>query len=45
MADLVKAHEQGMKKWADCVAAAGTDTTKRGKCEKPLPPGLAKKRP
>jgi len=45
MAGLVKAHEQGMKKWTDCVAAGGNDASKRGKCIKPLPPGLAKKLP
>ena len=45
MAALVKAHEQGMKKWTDCVVAGGNDASKGGKCAKPLPPGLAKKLP
>jgi hypothetical protein len=45
MAALVKAHEQGMKKWTDCVAGGGNDASKRGECVKPLPPGLAKKLP
>ena len=45
MAGLVKAHEQGKKKWGDCVAAAGNDASKRVECMKPLPPGLAKKLP
>jgi hypothetical protein len=45
MAALVKAHEQGMLKWAGCVAAAGNDASKRATCLKPLPPGLAKKVP
>ncbi len=37
MATLVKEHEQGMKAFAACRDAGGDD------CEKPLPPGLAKK--
>jgi len=45
MAALSRAHEQGMRKWSRCVRAAGTDTAKRRACEKPLPPGLAKKQP
>ena len=45
MAALVTAHEQGMKKWTECVPAGGSDASKRGKCVKPLPPGLAKKLP
>ena len=45
MTGLVKAHEQGMKKWADCVAAGRNASSKRGECMKPLPPGLAKKLP
>jgi len=43
VAALVKTHEQGMIKWAGCVAAAGNDASKRATCPKPLPPGLAKK--
>jgi hypothetical protein len=43
MAGLIRAHEQGMATWADCVAAAGNDIGKRATCEKPVPPGLAKK--
>ena len=45
MTALSRAHEQGMRKWTRCVRAAGTDTAKRRACEKPLPPGLAKKQP
>jgi hypothetical protein len=45
MAGLVRAHEQGMARWADCVAAAKNDPSERASCEKPLPPGLAKKNP
>ena len=37
MTELVKEHEQGMKRFAACQEAGGDD------CEKPLPPGLAKK--
>jgi hypothetical protein len=43
MAALAEAHAEGMQKWADCVAAASGDATKRAECEKPLPPGLAKR--
>lgn len=45
MGTLSRAHEDGMRKWTRCVRAAGTDTAKRRACEKPLPPGLAKKQP
>jgi hypothetical protein len=45
MAELSRAHEQGMRKWSRCVRAAGTDSAKRRACERPLPPGLAKKQP
>lgn len=45
MASLARAHEDGMRKWSECVRASGTDTTERRACEKPLPPGLAKKQP
>jgi hypothetical protein len=38
MAELSREHADAMKKWADCVAA-GQD-----ECERPLPPGLAKRR-
>jgi hypothetical protein len=45
MAALIKAHEQGMATWAECVAASRNDASKRARCVKPLPPGLAKKTP
>lgn len=38
MATLSREHADGMKKWADCLAAGRDD------CERPLPPGLAKRR-
>ena len=43
MAELAREHATGMRRWAECVGAAegGAD---RGDCERPLPPGLAKKR-
>jgi hypothetical protein len=44
MTELGRAHRQGMRQWAECVAAAGDDKAQRSECEKPLPPGLAKKR-
>lgn len=44
MTALARAHRQGMRQWAECVAAAGDDATQRSGCEKPLPPGLAKRR-
>ena len=37
MATLSQRHADGMKRWAACVAAGRTD------CERPLPPGLAKR--
>jgi hypothetical protein len=37
MAELARVHADGMERWADCVAAGRTD------CERPLPPGLAKR--
>ena len=43
MASLARVHEDGMRNWRRCVRAAGTDAEKRRACEKPLPPGLAKK--
>ena len=43
MAELAKAHADGMKKFAACVKAAGEDKSARAECERPLPPGLAKK--
>ena len=45
MKELSKAHEEGMRAWGQCVEDAGGDRAKRAKCEKPLPPGLAKKQP
>jgi hypothetical protein len=44
MTDLAKAHAEGMRAWADCVAA-GKSGVNLAKCEKPLPPGLAKRLP
>ena len=44
MAELAQAHADEMKKFAACVKAAGDDKSKIADCEKPLPPGLAKKR-
>ena len=44
MTELARTHRQGMRQWAECVAAADGDKTKRSACEKPLPPGLAKRR-
>lgn len=38
MAELARAHAEGMEKWAECVAA------RRDDCVKPLPPGLARRR-
>jgi hypothetical protein len=37
MAELARVHADGMERWADCVAAGRAD------CERPLPPGLAKR--
>ena len=45
MTALIKAHTEGMAKWQKCAAAAGEDREQRSKCEKPLPPGLAKRQP
>jgi hypothetical protein len=45
MTALAKEHSDGMARWEQCVAAAGEDRQKRAECEKPLPPGLAKKLP
>lgn len=45
MADLAKAHAEGMQEWAECVSAAGDDHAQRAACERPLPPGLAKRQP
>jgi hypothetical protein len=42
MSELSRAHAQGMREWAKCVAAA-PEATKPDACEKPLPPGLAKR--
>lgn len=44
MAELAQRHADGMKKFAACVEAAGDDSAARASCERPLPPGLAKKR-
>lgn len=43
MTTLANAHAEGMRTWKSCVDAAADDETKRAECEKPLPPGLAKK--
>jgi hypothetical protein len=45
MASLAKAHADGMRAWGDCVAGAGKSMVNLEKCEKPLPPGLAKRLP
>jgi hypothetical protein len=45
MTALAKEHSDGMARWEQCVAAAGEDRQKRAECEKPLPPGLAKRMP
>ena len=37
MAELARVHADGMERWADCVAAGRTG------CERPVPPGLAKR--
>ena len=37
MAELARVHADGMERWAGCVAAGRTD------CERPVPPGLAKR--
>ena len=37
MAELAREHADGMERWADCVAAGRTG------CERPVPPGLAKR--
>ena len=43
MKRLADAHAAGMRAWKSCVDAAADDETKRAACERPLPPGLAKK--
>lgn len=43
MTELAKAHAQGMREWAECVSSGRDQGTKRDACEKPLPPGLAKR--
>lgn len=43
MTALARAHQDGMRTWTECVRAAGPDRADRRACEKPLPPGLAKK--
>jgi hypothetical protein len=45
MAALSRAHDEGMREWTRCVRAAGTAGAERRACEKPLPPGLAKRQP
>jgi hypothetical protein len=45
MQALAKAHTEGMQKWHACATKAGTDSAKRATCEKPTPPGHAKRRP
>jgi hypothetical protein len=45
MRRLARAHEDGMREWARCVRDAGNAVDRRRDCEKPLPPGLAKKQP
>jgi hypothetical protein len=43
MTELTRTHRQGMRQWQECVAAARDNAAERKACEKPLPPGLAKK--
>jgi hypothetical protein len=43
MRELADTHSDEMKEWRRCVAAAGQDDQERAGCEKPLPPGLAKR--
>jgi len=45
MAALARAHEEGMHAWNRCVRDAAGDRAQAQACEKPLPPGLAKKQP
>ncbi len=45
MTALAAAHDRGMTAWTDCMAAGGKDASNGGACEKPLPPGRAKKLP
>lgn len=42
MADLARKHAAGMRLWSDCVKESD-DRTDRTGCERPLPPGQAKK--
>ena len=43
MADLARKHAAGMGRWGDCVKESD-DRSDRTDCERPLPPGQAKKR-
>lgn len=43
MEALAQAHAEGMEQWRSCVAAAGDNRNERAACEKPLPPGQAKR--
>ena len=45
MADLARKHAAGMRRWSDCVKESDdrSDRTDRTDCERPLPPGQAKK--
>lgn len=45
MAGLVDAHRMGMKHFGACMRAADGDRAARAACDKPMPPGLAKKQP
>lgn len=42
MSELARVHAQGMREWATCVAAT-PEAPSPDACEKPLPPGLAKR--
>lgn len=43
MRGLARQHADGMRAWAACAGKAGADRSARAACERPLPPGLAKK--
>lgn len=44
MDELAKEHADGMRAFEKCVADARKDAARRAACEKPLPPGQAKRR-
>jgi len=45
MKALAKSHADGMAEWGRCVAASAGDQQSLAGCDKPLPPGLAKRQP